>query len=52
MSWDVVVQTLVDAKETEEVSRGIGVGSSAFVLPEQCVETVGFAQDCLFSDVE
>ena len=43
MSWDIAVEMLVDAKEMEEVSRGIGCGSTAFVLPEQCVEIVGFA---------
>ena len=37
------VETLVDAKEMEEVSRGTSSGSTAFVLPEQCVEIVRFA---------
>ena len=43
MAWDVAVKTLVDAKEMEEVSRGTCGGSTVFVLPEHCVEIVGFA---------
>ena len=37
------MEMLVDVKETEEVNRGIRCVSTAFVLPEQCVEIVRFA---------
>ena len=43
MSWDVVVERLVDAKEKEDTSRDIGYVSTAFALPEQYVEIAGFA---------
>ena len=43
MAWGVAVETLVDAKETEEVHRGIGSGSTTVALLEQCVDIVGCA---------
>ena len=44
MSWDVAVEMLVDAKEMEDASIVVGCGSTAFALPEQCVEIVGIAK--------
>ena len=52
MSWCKVVETLVDTKDMEEVSRDVGGGSTTPALPEQCVKIVGFSQDYSFSDVE
>ena len=37
---------LVGVKEMEDVSRGIGGGSTAFLWPEQCVEIVRFVLGC------
>ena len=44
---DIVVETLVDAKEMKDTNRGIGGDGTDFVLPEQCTETVGSAKTVL-----
>ena len=52
MMWVIAVKILVNAKKMESVNRGVAGSSTALVLSEHCVEIVGFAQDCLFSDVK
>ena len=46
------MESLVDSKETEEVSWGFRRSGAPFALPKQGCEVVSFAKDNVFSDVE
>jgi hypothetical protein len=59
MKWDVVVVSLVDCMEAEEISDWPGCGSRAFALPSygggvigNVVDGVGVNADRLSEDVE
>ena len=46
------METLVDPKQPEEVSRGLVGGGAALPLPVGCVEVVALGKESPFAHVE
>ena len=52
VSSNVAVEALVNAAEPQEVGGDFVGGGASFALPEECVEVVCFAEDCVLPYVE
>ena len=50
-TWDTAVETLMDAKKTQKVSRGLVRGGATFPFPEGSAKVVAFGEDCPLTDV-
>ena len=51
-AWDVAVETLMNAKKPQQVSRGLVGGGATFSFPEGGTKVVAFGEDCPLADVE